>query len=142
MGTLLIIDKVPWCIFFHELGVVAQMLCYYQMSNLKCIVEYCNYLKLFTPPPLFLFLHLTMNFFLAVQSRGLVFGIWSACGSVGNIVGAFSASLVLTYGYEVRYRPLFKGCRGANNHYTFMKAYIIDGALTNSSCQKGSDTTG
>eukprot|EP00057_Strongylocentrotus_purpuratus_P025678 XP_011680152.1 PREDICTED: sugar phosphate exchanger 3 [Strongylocentrotus purpuratus] len=34
------------------------------------------------------------------KSRGLVFGIWSACGSVGNIVGALSASLVLTYGYE------------------------------------------
>ncbi|XP_054750364.2 sugar phosphate exchanger 3-like [Lytechinus pictus] len=34
------------------------------------------------------------------KSRGLVFGLWSACGSVGNIVGAFSASLVLTYGYE------------------------------------------
>ncbi|XP_071484974.1 sugar phosphate exchanger 3-like [Diadema antillarum] len=33
-------------------------------------------------------------------SRGLVFGVWSACGSIGNMLGAFSASLVLSYGYE------------------------------------------
>ncbi|CAI5786236.1 sugar phosphate exchanger 3 [Podarcis lilfordi] len=32
--------------------------------------------------------------------RGLVFGLWSACASVGNIFGAFLASSVLQYGYE------------------------------------------
>ncbi|XP_061494785.1 sugar phosphate exchanger 3 isoform X2 [Rhineura floridana] len=32
--------------------------------------------------------------------RGLVFGLWSACASVGNILGAFLASSVLQYGYE------------------------------------------
>uniref|UniRef100_A0A452HRH8 Sugar phosphate exchanger 3 n=1 Tax=Gopherus agassizii TaxID=38772 RepID=A0A452HRH8_9SAUR len=32
--------------------------------------------------------------------RGFVFGLWSACASVGNILGAFLASCVLQYGYE------------------------------------------
>lgn len=32
--------------------------------------------------------------------RGFVFGLWSACASVGNILGAFLASMVLKYGYE------------------------------------------
>lgn len=35
-------------------------------------------------------------------SRGFVFGLWSACAPVGNILGAFLASSVLKYGYEVR----------------------------------------
>ncbi|PIO34438.1 hypothetical protein AB205_0194190, partial [Aquarana catesbeiana] len=35
------------------------------------------------------------------SGRGLVFGLWSACASVGNILGAFLASSVLKYGYEV-----------------------------------------
>lgn len=30
-----------------------------------------------------------------------MFGLWSACASVGNILGAFLASSVLKYGYEV-----------------------------------------
>lgn len=34
------------------------------------------------------------------SGRGLVFGLWSACASVGNILGAFLASSVLKYGYE------------------------------------------
>uniref|UniRef100_A0A2K6UZ64 Solute carrier family 37 member 3 n=1 Tax=Saimiri boliviensis boliviensis TaxID=39432 RepID=A0A2K6UZ64_SAIBB len=33
--------------------------------------------------------------------RGVVFGLWSACASVGNILGACLASSVLQYGYEV-----------------------------------------
>ncbi|XP_004629192.1 sugar phosphate exchanger 3 [Octodon degus] len=32
--------------------------------------------------------------------RGVVFGLWSACASVGNILGACLASSVLPYGYE------------------------------------------
>ncbi|XP_041111428.1 sugar phosphate exchanger 3 [Polyodon spathula] len=32
--------------------------------------------------------------------RGFIFGMWSACASVGNILGAFLASCVLKYGYE------------------------------------------
>ncbi|KAM7120217.1 sugar phosphate exchanger 3 isoform 3-T4 [Molossus nigricans] len=32
--------------------------------------------------------------------RGAVFGLWSACASVGNILGACLASSVLQYGYE------------------------------------------
>lgn len=35
------------------------------------------------------------------RRRGFVFGLWSACASVGNILGAFLASSVLKYGYEV-----------------------------------------
>ncbi|XP_077450469.1 sugar phosphate exchanger 3 isoform X2 [Stigmatopora argus] len=31
---------------------------------------------------------------------GFVFGLWSACASTGNILGAFLASSVLKYGYE------------------------------------------
>ncbi|KAJ7329101.1 hypothetical protein JRQ81_015275 [Phrynocephalus forsythii] len=34
------------------------------------------------------------------NGRGLVFGFWSACASMGNIIGAFLASSVLQYGYE------------------------------------------
>ncbi|KAJ8262039.1 hypothetical protein GJAV_G00161390 [Gymnothorax javanicus] len=34
------------------------------------------------------------------SGRGFVFGLWSACASVGNILGAFLASSVLIYGYE------------------------------------------
>ncbi|MBN3271419.1 SPX3 protein, partial [Polyodon spathula] len=34
------------------------------------------------------------------SSRGFIFGMWSACASVGNILGAFLASCVLKYGYE------------------------------------------
>lgn len=37
----------------------------------------------------------------AFSRRGFVFGLWSACASVGNILGAFLASMVLKYGYEV-----------------------------------------
>lgn len=40
--------------------------------------------------------------YLLSASRGFVFGLWSACASVGNILGAFLASSVLKYGYEVR----------------------------------------
>uniref|UniRef100_A0A915HI50 Sugar phosphate exchanger 3 n=1 Tax=Romanomermis culicivorax TaxID=13658 RepID=A0A915HI50_ROMCU len=35
-------------------------------------------------------------------SRGLILGIWSACASVGNIVGSYLAAAVLPYGYEAR----------------------------------------
>uniref|UniRef100_A0A8C5PW68 Sugar phosphate exchanger 3 n=1 Tax=Leptobrachium leishanense TaxID=445787 RepID=A0A8C5PW68_9ANUR len=34
------------------------------------------------------------------NGRGFIFGLWSACASVGNILGAFLASSVLKYGYE------------------------------------------
>ncbi|XP_057588008.1 sugar phosphate exchanger 3 isoform X3 [Hippopotamus amphibius kiboko] len=34
------------------------------------------------------------------RRRGVVFGLWSACASVGNILGACLASSVLQYGYE------------------------------------------
>uniref|UniRef100_K1PQX4 Sugar phosphate exchanger 3 n=1 Tax=Magallana gigas TaxID=29159 RepID=K1PQX4_MAGGI len=39
------------------------------------------------------------------HSRGLVLGIWSACASVGNIIGAFLVSGVLDYGYD--HHPIF-----------------------------------
>ena len=31
----------------------------------------------------------------------MVFGLWSACASVGNIIGALEVASVLDYGYEV-----------------------------------------
>lgn len=34
------------------------------------------------------------------SSRGIVFGIWSANASVGNIIGALQVAAVLDYGYE------------------------------------------
>jgi len=39
---------------------------------------------------------------MSFSRRGFIFGLWSACASVGNILGAFLASSVLKYGYEVR----------------------------------------
>jgi sugar phosphate permease len=44
-----------------------------------------------------LFVFLSSIYF---SSRGLIFGVWSACASVGNIVGATLAATFLTYGYE------------------------------------------
>lgn len=34
------------------------------------------------------------------SSRGLIFGVWSACASVGNIIGAVLAATFLQYGYD------------------------------------------
>ncbi|KAI0225787.1 Sugar phosphate exchanger 3 [Lamellibrachia satsuma] len=34
------------------------------------------------------------------SSRGLILGLWSACASVGNIIGTLMASSVLHYGYQ------------------------------------------
>ncbi|XP_077981346.1 sugar phosphate exchanger 3-like [Glandiceps talaboti] len=34
------------------------------------------------------------------SSRGVIFGLWSACASVGNIFGTLMAASVLDYGYE------------------------------------------
>jgi sugar phosphate permease len=38
--------------------------------------------------------------FIYFSSRGLIFGVWSACASVGNILGAAVAAAFLGYGYE------------------------------------------
>ena len=40
-------------------------------------------------------------------SRGFVLGLWSACASVGNIIGALLASAVLDYGYDVSSLNIF-----------------------------------
>ena len=37
------------------------------------------------------------------NARGTVMGVWSACGSTGNIIGTLIASHVLTFGYQVRH---------------------------------------
>ena len=42
-----------------------------------------------------------LSWILSIGSRGLVLGLWSACASVGNIMGALLTSAVLKYGYEV-----------------------------------------
>ncbi|XP_054721463.1 sugar phosphate exchanger 3-like [Uloborus diversus] len=34
------------------------------------------------------------------SSRGFVMGVWGACPCVGNIIGAYSVSAVLAYGYQ------------------------------------------
>lgn len=34
------------------------------------------------------------------ENKGLIFGIWSACASVGNVIGALLCSFVINYGYE------------------------------------------
>nr|KAG5714242.1 hypothetical protein BaRGS_018459 [Batillaria attramentaria] len=41
-----------------------------------------------------------MGNWFAESSRGLVLGLWSACTSVGNVVGALMVSVVLNFGYE------------------------------------------
>lgn len=46
--------------------------------------------------------------FFSFSRRGFVFGLWSACASVGNILGAFLASTMLKYGYEVRHTPTLR----------------------------------
>ena len=35
------------------------------------------------------------------NGRGLIFGIWSATASFGNIIGALMVASVLKYGYHV-----------------------------------------
>lgn len=44
---------------------------------------------------------IVLFFIVLCLRRGVVFGLWSACASVGNILGACLASSVLQYGYEV-----------------------------------------
>lgn len=34
------------------------------------------------------------------SSRGFIMGLWGACPSVGNIIGSYTVSMVLHYGYE------------------------------------------
>lgn len=41
-----------------------------------------------------------MGNWFGMSSRGFVLGLWSACASVGNIIGALMVSSVLDYGYE------------------------------------------
>ncbi|CAF1024376.1 unnamed protein product, partial [Didymodactylos carnosus] len=41
-----------------------------------------------------------MGNWFGTESRGLIFGVWSACASVGNIFGAALAAAFLRYGYE------------------------------------------
>lgn len=60
--------------------------CYYGKLVWKGRVN--EILKIFSYDELYLF------------SRGLIFGVWSACASVGNILGAVLAAAFLGYGYE------------------------------------------
>ena len=48
------------------------------------------------------------------SSSGLVFGVWSCCGSAGNIVGALLVAGVIEYGYEygMLMVSLFSLCAG------------------------------
>ena len=48
------------------------------------------------------------------SSSGLVFGVWSCCGSAGNIVGAVLVASVIEYGYEygMLMVSLFSLCAG------------------------------
>ena len=41
-----------------------------------------------------------------IKRRGLIFGIWAANASVGNILGALMVASVLRYGYQVNYKLL------------------------------------
>lgn len=34
------------------------------------------------------------------ENKGLIFGIWSSCASVGNVIGSLLCSAVVNYGYE------------------------------------------
>jgi len=42
--------------------------------------------------------------------RGFIFGLWSSCSSVGNILGSLWAGALITYGYEVRFSTFFDKC--------------------------------
>lgn len=41
-----------------------------------------------------------MSYWFGKSSRGFIFGLWSSCASVGNIIGALVTSSVLSIGYE------------------------------------------
>ncbi|ESO89870.1 hypothetical protein LOTGIDRAFT_234009 [Lottia gigantea] len=41
-----------------------------------------------------------MGYWFGKSSRGLVLGLWSACASVGNIIGSLMVSSVLDYGFD------------------------------------------
>ena len=45
-----------------------------------------------------------------------MFGLWSACQSIGNIMGACLAALVVEQGYEVRPRKVERGIGSLFDH--------------------------
>uniref|UniRef100_A0A8C2H3E8 Sugar phosphate exchanger 3 n=2 Tax=Cyprinus carpio TaxID=7962 RepID=A0A8C2H3E8_CYPCA len=58
------------------------------------------------------------------SGRGFIFGLWSACASVGNILGAFLASSVLKYGYE-RLCGKEEGSVGLLRLYAFLVTSVV-----------------
>lgn len=82
------------------------------------------------------------------SSRGFVFGLWSACASVGNILGAFLASSVLKYGYEVKHRhpytllllfflPYSQPLNAYMKHCMLLCAVCLPGDLSGAVCWWG-----
>jgi len=69
------IYSIPWYVCFWILNGLAQS------TGWPCVVA-------------------IMGNWFGKEGRGLIFGIWSACASVGNIFGAALAAAFLSYGYE------------------------------------------
>lgn len=71
--------------------------------------------------------------------RGFVFGLWSACAPVGNILGAFLASSVLNYGYEVRRTQTQTDDTDSNMLICFMLlcAVRLPGNVGGAVCRRG-----
>uniref|UniRef100_H3B6R4 Sugar phosphate exchanger 3 n=1 Tax=Latimeria chalumnae TaxID=7897 RepID=H3B6R4_LATCH len=77
-------------------GSVTEWLCFYN-KYFYCTLWILNGLLQSTGWPCVV---AVMGNWFGKTGRGFVFGLWSACASVGNILGAFLASSVLQYGYE------------------------------------------
>ena len=74
-------------------------------------------------------------YLVAVPSRGFILGLWSACASVGNIIGALMVSAVLDYGYEVRSIDVSLWLSTHTSQYWFVKdATIQDFPLNYNFC--------
>uniref|UniRef100_A0A3Q2GZM8 Sugar phosphate exchanger 3 n=1 Tax=Equus caballus TaxID=9796 RepID=A0A3Q2GZM8_HORSE len=94
LGTLDTIFLFSYAVFVF--GTLTEWLHFYSMG-LYCCLWIVNGLLQSTGWPCVV---AVMGNWFGKAGRGVVFGLWSACASVGNILGACLASSVLQYGYE------------------------------------------
>ncbi|KAM8933232.1 sugar phosphate exchanger 3 isoform 4-T4 [Lycaon pictus] len=95
LGTLDTIFLFSYAVVF-VFGTVTEWLHFYN-KGLYCCLWIVNGLLQSTGWPCVV---AVMGNWFGKAGRGVVFGLWSACASVGNILGACLASSVLQYGYE------------------------------------------
>lgn len=95
LGTLDTIFLFSYAVVF-VFGTLTEWLHFYN-KGLYCCLWIVNGLLQSTGWPCVV---AVMGNWFGKAGRGVVFGLWSACASVGNILGACLASSVLQYGYE------------------------------------------